>query len=131
MPDDTYHQDRLAGVIRGYVNCIIAFGEVSADDWQGIGAGDMSDVANATMTDDCALFLEEADRLHPDGAAGLDAIGGFELLGWSFCLARLGLAPDFDLSFGGPLGHQLTDLAMRFDPIDVGLSADRKIVLKP
>ncbi len=131
MPDDTYHQHRLALVTRGYTNCIIAIGNISPESWEGISASDMSDTAIASMMEDCATFLDEADRLHPDGRAGLDAIDAFSILGWCFGLARLGLAPDFELSFGWPLGRQLTDLALRFDPIDISLSADRKIVFTP
>lgn len=130
MSEDNHHGHRLSLVIRGYANCIVAIGNISPDDWSEIGAGDMSDTANISMVVDCTMFLAEADQLHPDGAAGIDAFQSFALLGWSFALSRLGLAPDFELCFGAAFGRQLTQLADRYDRIDIGINDGKRIVFR-
>lgn len=129
MSEDNLYGRRLSLVIRGYANCIAAIGNISPDDWSEIGGGDMSDTANISMVVDCTMFLAEADQLHPDGAAGIDAFQSFALLGWSFALSRLGLAPDFELCFGA-FGRRLAELADRFDRIDIGINDGKRIVFR-
>ena len=111
-------------LVRGYADSIIAHGGCSSfeQEWDDIDAGDFSGEALAAMLADCSSFHTAAIALHPKGKAGLGRdIGGHDL-GWHFFLARQGTGVSYENFMLGEFGDRLTELACRFDWVEVEIS---------
>lgn len=121
MPNMDYTE--ALKVADGYRDCIVTFRGFSGteEEWHGIGVGDFSAEATATLARDCTDFLFAAAALHPDSHAGLaDAIDGTDL-GWRFFTTRQGLGLGYHGRVPGGLGRTLSELAERYPKLEVAI----------
>lgn len=130
MPLNIPDNSRLTEFARGYAYCLLALGGDDSDEFFRADLGDFSDRAMEQMADDCNAYLALADEWHPRGKEGVDDLNAYLYLGWYFGFSRVGKDAPFSLIVPGPFGRVLTEMAMLFDRVSLGLDPDGKVVFR-